>query len=78
MIEIKFLCTKICAFSYQDSNVMIFLYFFYGLCQKIDVEMGGQLMKEITTTRGDISICFVLIVESNLCPCGLRKGEQGF
>ena len=35
-------------------------------------------MKEITTTRGDISIWFVLIVESDLCPCGSRKGEQGF
>ena len=58
MIEIKFLCTKICAFSYLDSNVMNF--FFMGLCQKIDVEMGGQLMKEITITRGDISISFVI------------------
>ena len=75
MIEIKFLCTEIRAFSYLDSN---FMKFFYGLRKKRDVEMGRQLMKEITTTKGDISICFVLIVESNLCPCGLRKGEQGF
>ena len=62
MIEIKFLFTEIHAFSYLDSN---FMKFFYGLRHKRDVEMGGQLMKEITTTRGDISIWFV--ISYNLC-----------
>ena len=57
MIEIKFLFTEINAFSYLDSN---FMKFFYGLRKKRDVEMGRQLMKEITTTRGDISIWFVI------------------